>query len=104
MYFFDYSQPQKGVINQKLTHNDVICVEGKWCDNTKEHEGLLEKFLIEESLQDYNFKTFAFNKRGKAKEGIITVQAKTLKEAYKQRDKEIKSNPDLLIGDLIENY
>lgn len=117
IYFFDYSQPQKGIINQKLTHNEVISAEGKWCINTKEHEELVNKFLIDEPLKKFIFKTFTSVKRGKPKEGELIIEAKTLKEAYRERDKIIKDNFKnnfenifetkqnyTTIGDLIENY
>jgi len=104
IYLFDYSQPQKYIIEEKLTFNDIISCEGVWCINNDEHKSLLSKIVINEPVKEYKFKTYISQKRGKPKEGIILVQAQTLTEAYKQRKKLIEEHKGkILIGDIIEH-
>lgn len=108
----DYAQPYNPTLftGEKFKHNDVIHLEGEWCDDLTLHTQLLTMVTMENVPEkEYIFKAYDWSKYPKrVKKGqdpkelietTVSIKAKTLNAAYKEKN---KLKTALIIGDLIE--
>jgi hypothetical protein len=95
----------------KVEHNDALDLEGEWCNDCSLHTELLKMTSMQNVPdKEYTFKAYDLSKP-LTKEGIyaettITIIGKTVKEAYKEKNKFESiingNNPKLTItGDII---
>jgi hypothetical protein len=90
----DYSKPWGGSIfgGEKIKEYDALTLEGEWSDNKEKHIQL-EEFLSMEDVPDkeYIFKAYDFSKYNKKTkkyyETTISLKAKTIKDAYKEKER-----------------
>jgi hypothetical protein len=108
IYFFDYSKPMDIFNNVRLTHNDVLSLEGEWCKTSNKHNNLLKLTYLNIPEKEYIFKAFDLDKIPKRKkkgwtnkdvynfiETTVSFKAKTLMDAYslkKQFEENQKGN------------
>lgn len=113
IYYLDYSHVEKGIQQLYLTHNEMLDLEGEWCENGDKHNMVYEMFKLDIPEREFVFKAFDWDKypkRGVSKEKAIakitttkSFFAQTYHQAYIQKHKwEEKNTTQLYIGELIE--
>lgn len=97
VYYLNYNTPYKMWNEMTLSHNDVLRLEGIWCEDGELHKKLLEMMKLNISDREFTFDAYDWDKyenRGcgtkeqkQAKiKSTISVFAKTQREAYKKLD------------------
>lgn len=102
--YYDYTKPMDVWNSIKLSHNDVINLEGEYCKTPKVHQKLLELTMINIPEKEYFFKAYDWNKYPKRKkknqtdndiyklmETQISFKATTRAKAYNLK-KEFEKN------------
>lgn len=101
--YLDYNTPYKMWNEMQVSHNDLIRLEGIWCENGELHKTLLDMVKLNISDREFTFKAYDWDKyesRGRGtkeqKEAkiktTVSVFAKTQKEAYKKLDEIAKTS------------
>ena len=115
----DYIQPYNSTLfgGEKFKYNDILDLEGEWCENGNKHHELLKLSSIDDVPdKEYIFKAYDWSKYPKRKKKGVDpielikttksfiakteVQAYKLKNKFEKQSKEYKSQ--LIIGDLLE--
>ena len=115
-HLFDYANPNNFMGHENITYNDAINLEGEWTENSENHIKIMEMLsMMSVPDKEYVFIAYDMNKYPKRKKkGVnpmelikttISVKAKTEQKAYRliKEIKEKNENPQLIIGELIEN-
>lgn len=115
--FMDYTNPydSKMFTGEDLCHNDIIDLEGEWCENINKHLKILNLITMNDIPdKEYIFKAYDWYKypknsknTKKALEKITTTKsfiAKTERQAYRLRKifADSEENSKFIISDLIE--
>jgi hypothetical protein len=113
VYYYDYSSPANIWNTLKLSHNDIIDLEGEH-SNGVIHNELLKIFVLDIPEKEYTFKAYDWNKYPKRKkkgwtdkdvyksmETTISFKAKTRSDAYKLKSRFEKEQSETRATNLI---
>jgi len=107
----DYARPVDIFESMKLSHNDVLDLEGEWVEDKdldSNHHALLKMTTLNIPEREFVFNAYDMNKydgRDKTEylKTTVSVTAMTEKEAYRRKNEAQKKNTDLWIcSDIIE--
>lgn len=108
----DYARPVDIFESMKLSHNDVLDLEGEWVEDKdldSNHHALLKMTTLNIPEREFVFKAYDTTKITKKRnkkeyvETTVSVTAMTEKEAYRRKNEAQKKNQDIWIcPDIIE--
>lgn len=107
----DVSKPYDIFTDDIFSFNDILRLEGEWCDDPTVHNNLLETFMLSISEKEFIFEAYDYSKFIKRKDknktvddmkSNISIFAKTEKEAYKKKEEFQKTSKSIILSDIIE--
>ena len=110
IYYLDYGNVSLGIQSRIMGWNDLIHIEGVFCENGDEHKKVLDMFKLDLPTKTYRFLAYdydkcpEYNKKGSdPKEKMktyIDIEAITIEDAFNKRNK--KNTGNLMITEKFE--
>lgn len=112
VYYIDCSKTDLGIQSKKIGWNDLISLEGVFCENSDEHDKVLNMFKLDLPTKTYRFLAYDFSKYPKRvrkgtdpKEKIKTytdIEAISTEDALNKRKEKNTGTNKLMITEEFE--